>query len=442
MNSNMSIALPGTDTVIRKQFSNGVTVLVHENPWSNTAAIRGSLYAGSCLESPEQVGLSAFLSQAFAAGTQFRTCRQISNYLESIGADLSFISGPHAINIKGKCLSEDLPDMLILLKEMLDSPSFPEHELEVIRNRAFDDLEPNIYVRDDPAYDVFKEFLWGQDHPYGRMKYDSAKGMADLSRDDLLNFHKRFAGPKNLILVIVGNFRSSAVMDRCEEIFGGWEKKQEIIDEDKLFPLPEIDRETTFLHMESHISEEVSLIVGTFGPAFGDPDCLSAKIGNCILGDVGMAMGRIGRMVREKHGLAYEVYSYLDPKKKGGCWSVQAGVHPENLVKTTDLIFDEIRRFTTEHVSSDELESAKSWFIGSLPLEFANNSFTASMLFNLAFYEQDLDYYRCLPKYVAAVTPETILAASQKWIDPNKMLKVTVGCIEEIRKAGWWKINS
>ena len=64
MNSNMSIALPGTDTVIRKQFSNGVTVLVHENPWSNTAAIRGSLYAGSCLESPEQVGLSAFLRNA------------------------------------------------------------------------------------------------------------------------------------------------------------------------------------------------------------------------------------------------------------------------------------------------------------------------------------------------------------------------------------------
>ena len=111
MNTDLTKNLLTPENILRKQFPNGVTVLLHENPWSKTAAICGSLFAGCCLESPEKIGLSAFTAAALPSGTPFRSGTQISEYLESIGGAIDFCSGPHTINFKGKCLSEDLPEL-------------------------------------------------------------------------------------------------------------------------------------------------------------------------------------------------------------------------------------------------------------------------------------------------------------------------------------------
>lgn len=439
MNTNQSNILLVPENILRKHFSNGVTVLIHENPWSNTAAICGSIMGGHCLESPEQVGLSKFMSAALTAGTQSRTSSQIRDYLENRGASLSFISGPHAINIKGRCLTEDLTDVLQLLKEMLSEPVFPEQELEAQKKLAFDTTVVDPDVGDSISYDMFKGFLWGPNHPYGRGKYgdEEEEENENLTRDDLMNFHRRFIGPKNLILAISGNFRGLNIMDCCEEIFGRWTKTQEDVDEDAIFHYTGREEDATRIHVELTDAKEIFFILGSFGPAVSDPDYMSAKLGNCILGEFGLA-GRIGRVVREKNGLAYDVCSYLDSKKKGGCWSVQAGVAPEDFAKAGNLIFDELKRFTTEPVSLKELEDVKAWYLGSLPLEFRTNAGMAAGLFNLEFYQLGLDHYLRIPERIHAITPEMILETAKKWIDPQNMIKFTAGAMDDIQKADWW----
>ena len=426
MQTDITKNLPSPENVLKKKFPNGVTVLIRENAWSSTAAVCGSVNAGFCLDPAEKFGLSQFVSACLTAGTRHRGLTQIDEYLESIGGRLAFKSTPHNIRFSGKCLCEDLADYLRLLKELLDEPVFPEECLDILWERMVKGYGVPEEKEKPWIYQRFDEMLWGEDHPYGRRDFTNDDLERVITREDLLDFHSRYFGPRKFVISLVGGFHGEEVMRLCEEIFGAWEKAQEVPDEDALFPDVEPYDECYLTHSEATYRKDVSFLVGDHGPAADDPDIMSAKIGNLILGGSGWS-GRLVNTVRYEHGLAYSIYSALRPMKKGGSWSVCADVYPEDLDKAARLVHDELRRFTTEPVSLQELEDAKSWYINSLPAEFVNNTEMAAELHSLAFLERDLDYYLRLPDQIKAVTPETILASAKKWINPNKLVLITTG---------------
>ena len=130
--------------------------------------------AGSCMDPSDKIGLSTFVSAALTTGTYSRDFMQISEYLESTGTSLSFKSGPHAINFTGNCLCEDLGNLLSLIKEILDEPSFPEQYIEVLRQRALEDYDLDPENLEGPAQKTFREILWIEDqHPYGHSGFES-----------------------------------------------------------------------------------------------------------------------------------------------------------------------------------------------------------------------------------------------------------------------------
>jgi zinc protease len=150
------------------------------------------------------------------------------------------------------------------------------------------------------------------------------------------------------------------------------------------------------------------------------PGFLAAALGNNILGQFGM-MGRIGDSVREKAGLAYYASSSLSGGLGPGPWFVAAGVDPQNIDQTIDLISQEITRFISEPVSQEELSDSKSNFIGRLPLSLESNAGVASALTNLERFQLGLDYYRQYPDLVQAITAEDVLDIAQRYWHPERL---------------------
>jgi zinc protease len=132
-------------------------------------------------------------------------------------------------------------------------------------------------------------------------------------------------------------------------------------------------------------------------------------------------MGRIGEAVREKAGLAYYASSSLSGGSGPGPWEVSAGVDPENVDQAIELIIQEIRRFTSEPVSPEELADSQANYIGRLPLSMESNSGVASSLTNLERYNLGLDYYHRYPELVRGVTPEMVLEISRRYLDPDRL---------------------
>jgi zinc protease len=171
---------------------------------------------------------------------------------------------------------------------------------------------------------------------------------------------------------------------------------------------------------------QMDIIMGCHGPARKSDDFLAASIGNNILGQFGM-MGRIGNAVREKSGLAYYASTSLNTWMHGGSWEISAGINPNNYKKAIEIIKSELNRFIADEVSDEELDDAKSSYIGSLPLSVESNNGVANSILRMERFGLGLNYLQEFPRKVKEISKQEIRQTAQKYINPEILVTISTG---------------
>ena len=270
---------------------------------------------------------------------------------------------------------------------------------------------------------AFDKIIYGT-HPYARPDDGYPETIRAISRDDMVDYHKRCFGPRGMTIAVVGAVEAGFVSDEISHSLGSWQNQSQ----EYMQPLPQVsplDR-TVRQHIPLAGKSQTDLMVGVLGPVRRSPEFMAASLGNSILGQFGM-MGRIGDVVREQSGLAYYASSSLSAGTGPGTWEVSAGVNPVNLEKTLELITSELRLFTEKGVSREELQDSQDNFIGRLPLSLESNAGVSGALINIEHHELGLDYYRHYEDQVRAVTPEMVIEAARKYINPEKLAITSAG---------------
>lgn len=416
-------SLPGPDDVYREVLPNGITVLARSNFNSPSVIVAGFFEAGALFDPDEKLGLAEYTVLTLMRGTKNRTFDEIYNALESVGAGLGFNTGVHKSGFNGRSLVEDLPLLLDLLCEALIMPVFPKAEIEKLRVQLLTGLAIRAEDTSDMASMVFDNILF-KGHPYSRPEDGFPETIKQIKRGDLVKFHREHFGPRGMVIAVVGGVKPEDAARQVKRALGGWQVKGQK-ETPELPPLKRL-KKTVSKHHRIPGKSQSDLIIGTNGPMRRNPEFMSASVGNNILGQFGM-MGRIGDVVREKSGLAYYAYSSLSAGLGPGSWEVNAGVNPQNVKKTSDLIQDELKRFVQEGVTSEELADTKANFIGRLPLSLESNGGVANALLNIERHQLGLDYYHRYQGLVNEVTAEDVLTTARKFIDPDKLVIAAAG---------------
>lgn len=406
-------ALPGPEDIFRTVLPNGITVLARANFNSPSVFIHGYLETGSLLEPDEKLGLSDFTASSLLRGTTRHDFQQIYDTLESSGASLGFAGGTHTTAFTGKALSEDLSLVMDLLSEALREPTFPPEHIERLRAMMLTGLAIRAQDTEDMASLTFDQIVYAG-HPYSRPEDGFPETIAAIQREDILDFHQRTYGPKNMVIAIVGAVDPLHAADRVSAALGEWENP----------PQPDIPALPEILYLNKTTTRKVTLsgksqadiVMGVPGPERRSPEFLAAAVGNNILGQFGL-YGRIGEAVRVQAGIAYYAYSSISGGLGPGPWTVQAGIDPGNVDRVINLIFKEIDRFTHEPVTTGELGDTQANFIGRLPLSFESNGGVAGGLINLERHHLGLDYYQRYPEMVREITLQDVLTTAQKYLD-------------------------
>jgi zinc protease len=416
-------SLPGPANITRHELANGIIVLSRANPTSASVLVSGGLPAGSLYDPDEKLGLAGFTASALMRGTQRHSFSEIYDLLESAGASLGFSGGTHSVSFSGRALAEDLDSLLMLVAEALQQPAFPEEHVERLRAQ----LLTSLAIRDQDTAEVasliFDQIIYCN-HPYRRPEDGYSETVRTIQRDDLIDFHHKTYGPRGLLITIVGGIDPAQVVEKVRQVFEDWRNP----DQPGIPELPEatpLDQVTT-RYTQVPGKSQSDMVIGAAGMPRNSPDFLAALLGNSILGQFG-TMGRIGEAVREKAGLAYYAGSGLSGGPGPGPWEVSAGVNPENVDRAIDLIFQEIRRFTSEPVSVEELEDTQANFIGRLPISLESNAGIASALFNLERFQLGLDYYLRYANLVRSITREQILQVARRYLDPERLAVAVAG---------------
>jgi zinc protease len=420
-------SLPGPDDIVRQVLPNGIVILTRPNMNSLSVVISGYLPAGAISEPDDKLGLAGFTSLALMRGTSQRDFQQIYDRLESNGASLGIDGGTHSIGFYGHSLAEDLDLLLGTLAEALRQPVFPLDQVEHLRDQLLTGLAIRSQDTTEAASLAFDEMVYAG-HPYSRPEDGYPETIRAITQEDLAAFHKKYFGPKGMVISIVGGVEADRVADSVARFLADWENPTQPT-QPELPSLKELS-ESVSRQVNLPGKSEADIVMGAAGPPRQSPDFLAASLGNNILGQFGM-FGRIGESVRERSGMAYHASSSLSGGIGPGPWLFLAGVDPKNLEKVIALIRQEIERFVTEPVTSEELGDSQANYIGRLPLSLESNAGVAGSLLNLERYELGLDYYLRYPDLVRGITADVILETARKYLHPDRLAVATAGTFED-----------
>ncbi len=416
-------SLPGPESITRRELPNGIVVLARENFSSPSIVVDADLRAGALWHGRDVAGLADFAGSALMRGTERFAFAEIYEQIESVGASLSLSSGTHTSGFYIKSLAEDLDLMLGLAADALRRPTFPEQQIERLRGEILTRLQITANDTRDRALEAFYELAY-PNHPYSIVEEGYPETVKALTRQQLIDFHKKHFGPRGMVVVVVGAVPAEKAVELVSKHFGDWTNPDQPAEP----TLPELAPITA--PRRAHISlagkAQADIVFGVPGPARSHPLFLTARLANNILGVFGMG-GRIGNQVREKNGLAYYAASSLSGGYGPGPWYAYAGVNPDNIDKAVSLMQREIARFLTRKVTPDEIADNKAQFIGRLPLGLETNEGVASTISSMELFDLGLDYLLRFPAMFNAITRDDVLTAARAFLSAENYVLTTAG---------------
>ena len=429
MDSQKMKNIPGPDTISTFTLENGATVLSFSNLNSRSIYMIGILNGGGVLDPSAKTGLAHFTANLLSRGTKIFSFSDFHNQLESAGANLVFSCGSQYAWFRGKSLAEDVELLFRLSSDSLQNPSFNQEYIGRLRNQ----LTAGLTIRDQDTSEMASLLLDRHlfpDHPYGQPIDGYIETIQSITRSDIVQFHNQVYSPADMIIVVAGAVDSQEIRDLSEKYFSTWKVDTTAQSKNILIPPPpaNITRKHKFIEGKS----QVDLLMGCFSPARTSPDYIPVFIGNNILGQFGL-MGRLGRVIRSKSGLAYYVSSSVSAWSDVGTWDFSAGVNPENVGKTIDLIRKEIKQFIKSPVTDQELDNSKSHLIGRMPMSLESNAGLANAILTMQRFELGFDYYQKYTGRIKSITAKQILTASQRYLHPDRLVITSAGPGEEIK---------
>ncbi len=414
-------AIPNPDNITRVVFDNGITVLVRENHAAPVVVIEGCLLVGSIHDPAGKAGLSGFVTSMLSRGSVNYDFDTFNETIESIGASLGIGSDTHTTNFSATSLSEDFSTIATVLADVLRRPAFPIEHMERLRGQKLVHLQEREQDTQQVANLRFYETLYG-DHPYGRPTSGYKETISAIQHADLLAFYQARYTPNGMIIVVVGDVQTAAVLDLLQKQFGDWRG-----------PVPDQTVPPVSLHSQPQQQMcplpgkvQSDIMVGSLAVARHDPDFYAVRVANTILGQFGM-MGRLGEKVREEQGLAYYCGSAIDAEIAAGSWYVNAGVNPESVQQAIDSILAEFERLGSEPVAAEELADSQAYMTGVLPLTLETNDGVASSLLSMERYGLGLDYLQRYAEIIYNITASDIQRVAQRYLRKDNYTLVVSG---------------
>ena len=406
----------------------GIDLLVLKTGVSDVVTLRGSLAAGDSLSPDTSPALADLTGGMLDKGTTKQDKFAIAQLLGSVGATISFSTGPSTLNINAKCLRADVPLVLGLIAEQLRSPAFSTEEFAKLKKQFAGNYRRQLDETDFRADDAFSRAVYPLGHP--NRQPASAEILASAEKatlEEVKAFHAKYYGPATLRLVLVGDIDAAAAKAEVTKVFAGWNGGQPAPKPAPTKPgsVDAARDQNVFMPEKTNIS----IIWGqSTGLRYGDTDTLALRVGTAALGS-GFT-GRLMANVRDKEGLTYGIGSYVAGDTfVDGDWRISGNFAPEMLEKGIASTKRQLTAWYTEGITDDELARKKTGLAGTYKVALSTTAGMAGTILATLNRDLELSFIDQYPARVSALTKAQVNGAIKKHLDPEKMVLIKAGTV-------------
>ena len=377
--------------------------------------------SGSRRETPENNGISHFIEHMLFKGTQTRSAEDIARSVDSIGGNLDAFTAKEMVCYNMKVLDEHLPVAMDVLSDLVLKPAFREEDIEKEKGVILEEIKMDADSPDYLVHEIFTSNFW-KDHALGKPILGTRDTVKKLDRDGIGDFYRSVYTPANLLLTAAGNLSHERMVDLARERFENMKPAQ---------PPPFQHAPATHARISLRSKKDLEQVHMCLGvPCYPIPhaDRFTCYVLNTLLG--GGMSSRLFQNIREKRGLAYAVYSELNPYSDTGCFSIYAGTSLEAAKQVVDLVLQEFRDLKENIAPAEEVRRAKDHIKGSLMLSLES---TSSRMSNLA--RQEMYFHRFftldeLAESIEMVTAEDVQRIAQTFFDPKHVALTILGNLD------------
>jgi predicted Zn-dependent peptidase len=424
---DLKFEVPDADA-LRFELSDGTPVYAKQDTEFPLVSITVYFRGGRYLEPEGKEGLTTIASEAWRAGGAGElTAQELDEELDFLAANLGTNIGSDTGSVSLNVLSKDLEAAMGLFMDVLTKPRFQEDRFE----KAKDNRIQEMRQRNDDAADIegreWQRLIYGDDYWMNRF---STKASVDaVTATDCKEFVTSLVRSGNIVVAVAGDFDPTEMEKLLNATIGALEPLGK--------PLPPVPQPNHTPEPGVYVVNKADVnqgrvSIGHLGYKLGHADQFPLLVGNDILGGGGFT-ARMMKTIRSDEGLAYGAYSGLNfPVSMPGIFRAYYQSKSSTCAYAAEIFFELLDSMRTSDPTDEETRTTKNSFIETFPRGFASAGQIVGRYATDELVGRPHSYWTEYRDRVAAVTAEAVKKAMNKDLDPDKMIMLVVGNIEEI----------
>jgi zinc protease len=403
----------------------GITAWLVEDHSLPVVTFDVSFRGGAALDPKDKAGLATLTADLLDEGAGTLDSEAFQGKLEDLAAALDIDASEDAIGVSLRSVTANLGPSLALLHLALTAPRFDAPAVARVRGQLLGEIEREAHQPQFIAGRLWFRNAFG-DHPYARPRRGTPESIARIGADDMRALVKSRFARSTMLIGVVGDVTPTALKPLLDRTFG------DLPAQSTAPAVPETTVAAAHPLLLARLPVPQSVV--TFGDAGikrDDPDWYAAYVVNHILGGGGFS-SRLTQEVRVKRGLAYSVYSALDPLRRAGLIIGSLATENAHVAEAIDIVRAQWRRMRDDGPTAEELADAKTYLTGSYPLSLDSTGAIAATLVGIQRDGLGIDYLDRRNGLIDAVTLDDARRVARRLFDPAKLSFVVVGSPEKL----------
>jgi len=395
---------------------NGLRLYYLDGGSSNTVKFEWSFRSG---RSSEKILLASKMCHSLMKeGTLSSTGYEVAEHFDFYGSSLNQSAGVDYSSCSFFCLGQYFEPLLEKLLEVVTTPSFPEHELEILKSNSIAKLNQDLDDADFVAYRILTEAAFGTLHPYG---YNSTESLIrQVQREDIIqHYNINYLNTNGFVMV------SGDLSEKRRAFI------ESLLSSCRLDVVPVMDPPSSpdvyrfYLEDKKQGKNQCSFKLGQRCIQRDYPDYNAFFVFNALLG--GYFNARLSKVIREQKGLTYNIYSTHDTYLYDGMFYISAETSWQNLAPLQKEVYRQLDVMLQKPVPKAELERVRAYLMGLLITSF-DGVFTCADTFRSCLAEGvSFDSLQGLIDTVAEISPQEVWDRSVSHVDINNLIEIVIG---------------
>ncbi len=412
---------PSAPRNIRKTtLSNGLLVLTEQMPHVRSVSMGVWVGTGSRDEAAAVNGISHFVEHMVFKGTTTRSAQQLAREVDTIGGNLDAFTGKETICFNIKVLDENVEPALDLLSDLVLHPTFTPEELTREKGVILEEIKMDEDNPDYLVHEIHTQNFWKGD-ALGRPILGTVKTVSSFDQSIVFDYYASRFTPANMVFSAAGNLDHDRFVDQVAHHFCSLAASSSA-------PFGKSGPPAAFPHItlkNKKSLEQVQFCLGVTAPPVHYENRYAVYLLNTMLG--GGMSSRLFQTIREDRGLAYSIYSELNPFRDTGALCVYAGLSADKTEEVLALTLAEFSRLKSETVPDAELKRAKDQLKSNMVIGLETSSSRMSNLARQQMYFGRFFSLDDLVEQIERVAPDQIQTLAQELFQSDRVALTLLG---------------